>query len=200
MPDLVSRTDLDFLLYEWLAVPDLTRFARFADHSRETFDGLLDLSEQLAEQYFAPHNRLSDATEPTFDGEKVTIIPEVGEALRAFADADLLAAPLTADQGGFGLPNVVYGACMTLFGAANAGSATRGGAGRLDVAEHAASATAAHARASFALIGSAPSARPARRGTRDTSGAASLGSPGHRPHARRDRRPGCLGRERRHRP
>lgn len=123
MPDLVSRTDLDFLLYEWLAVPDLTRFARFADHSRETFDGLLDLSEQLAEQYFAPHNRLSDATEPTFDGEKVTIIPEVGEALRAFADADLLAAPLTADQGGFGLPNVVYGACMTLFGAANAGTA-----------------------------------------------------------------------------
>jgi butyryl-CoA dehydrogenase len=34
---LLSRRDLDFLLYEWLDVELLTKRERFADHSRETF-------------------------------------------------------------------------------------------------------------------------------------------------------------------
>ena len=66
---LLSRRDLDFLLYEWLRVDELTKRDRFAEHSRETFDGVLDLCEQLATRYFAPHNKKSDANEPTFDGE-----------------------------------------------------------------------------------------------------------------------------------
>ena len=62
---LLSRRDLDFLLYEWLRVDELTKRERFAEHSRETFDGVLDLCEQLATRYFAPHNKTSDANEPT---------------------------------------------------------------------------------------------------------------------------------------
>ena len=46
---LLSRRDLDFLLYEWLRVDELTKRQRFAEHSRETFDGVLDLCEQLAD-------------------------------------------------------------------------------------------------------------------------------------------------------
>jgi hypothetical protein len=45
---LLSRRDLDFLLFEWLAVENLTTRKRFSEHSRETFDGLLDLCEELA--------------------------------------------------------------------------------------------------------------------------------------------------------
>ncbi len=62
---LLSRRDLDFLLYEWLQVDELTKRDRFAEHSRETFDAVLDLCEQLATRYFAPHNKKSDAQEPT---------------------------------------------------------------------------------------------------------------------------------------
>ena len=40
---LLSRRDLDFLLYEWLRVDELTKRERFAEHSRETFDAVLDL-------------------------------------------------------------------------------------------------------------------------------------------------------------
>ena len=126
MSHLISRRDVNFLLYEWLDVTALTEFDRFSAHSPETFDGLLDLSEQLAEEFFAPHNRAADLSEPTFDGERVRIIPEVAEAMRAFADADLLAAPLPQEQGGFGLPNSVYGACMAYFGSANAATAGYG--------------------------------------------------------------------------
>ena len=67
---LLSRRDLDFLLFEWLRVDELTKRERFAEHSRETFDAVLDLCEQLATRYFATHNKTSDANEPTFDGEQ----------------------------------------------------------------------------------------------------------------------------------
>ena len=38
---ILSRADLDFLLYEWLDVPALTTRPRFEGHSRETFDAAL---------------------------------------------------------------------------------------------------------------------------------------------------------------
>jgi alkylation response protein AidB-like acyl-CoA dehydrogenase len=97
---LLSRRDLDFLLYEWLRVDELTKRERFAEHSRETFDGVLDLCEQLATRYFAPHNKKSDANEPSFDGERVTVIGEVKEAWDAFAAADLMAMSMDQDLGG----------------------------------------------------------------------------------------------------
>ena len=77
------RNTIEFLLHDWLEVEALRNRPRFAEHSRETFDGLLDLCEQLATQYFAPHNKKSDANEPTFDGQTVTVIPEVKAALDA---------------------------------------------------------------------------------------------------------------------
>ena len=119
---VLSRRDLDFLLYEWLDIEQLCKRERFSDHSRETFDGVLDLSEQLATRYFATHNKRNDANEPTFDGEHVTIIPEVKEALDAFAKADLLSASLDSEVGGMQLPAVVAQASMAWFQAANPGT------------------------------------------------------------------------------
>ncbi|TQF68557.1 acyl-CoA dehydrogenase [Rhodococcus spelaei] len=120
---LLSRRDLDFLLYEWLDVEALTSSPRYQDHSRETFDGVLDLSEQLATRYFATHNKLSDAAEPTFDGTTVTIVPEVKEALDAFVKADLMGAGMDYEAGGLQLPATVTGACFAWFQAANVGTA-----------------------------------------------------------------------------
>ncbi|WIM95222.1 acyl-CoA dehydrogenase [Actinoplanes oblitus] len=116
---VLSRRDLDFLLYEWLDVESLTGRERFAEHSRETFDAFLDVSQQIAERDFAPHNRKNDLNEPTFDGERVTIIPEVGHALRVFAESGLLAATMDAEYGGLQLPRVVQRACFLWFQAAN---------------------------------------------------------------------------------
>ncbi len=118
-PNLMSRRDLDFLLYEWLRVDELTKRERFAEHSRETFDDVLELCEQLATRYFAPHNKKSDAQEPSFDGSKVTIIPEVKEALTAFAQADLIGMTMDKHLGGAQLPATVAGAAFAWFSAAN---------------------------------------------------------------------------------
>ena len=78
---ILSRRDLDFLLYEWLDAESLIQRQRFAEHSRETFDAVLDLCEQLATDKFANHNKKSDQNEPHYDGERVNIIPEVRQAL-----------------------------------------------------------------------------------------------------------------------
>ncbi|MDT5160498.1 MAG: hypothetical protein QOC90_808, partial [Mycobacterium sp.] len=116
---LLSRRDLDFLLYEWLRVDELTKRDRYAEHSRETFDGVLDLCEQLATRYFAPHNKKSDANEPSFDGEKVTVIGEVKEAWNAFAQADLISMAMGQALGGAQLPTAVAEAGFAWFSAAN---------------------------------------------------------------------------------
>ncbi|KAF1708142.1 acyl-CoA dehydrogenase [Pseudoxanthomonas sacheonensis] len=116
---LLSRRDLQFLLYEWLDVESLIRAERYADHSRETFDAALDTCERIATELFAPHNQKADQHEPHFDGNSVAVIEEVGPALRAFADAGLIAAGHDYALGGMQLPAVVEKAGLTYLYAAN---------------------------------------------------------------------------------
>ena len=119
---LLSRRDLEFLLYEWLRVTDLTQAPRYADHSRETFDAVLDTCERIATEMFAPHNQKADAQEPHFDGERVRLIDEVEPALRAFAEAGLIASGSDYELGGMQLPGVVGKAGLSYFYAANIGT------------------------------------------------------------------------------
>jgi len=120
---LLSRRDLEFLLYDWLDVTSLCARPRFSDHSRETFDAALDASERIAADYFLPHRRKGDLVEPTFDGERVHLIPEIAESFRAFADAGLIAAAQDYELGGMQLPVTVDKACFAYVLAANVGSA-----------------------------------------------------------------------------
>ncbi|NQD86869.1 acyl-CoA dehydrogenase [Paenarthrobacter sp. CM16] len=116
---ILSRRDLDFMLFEWLKVDELSARPRFAEHSRDTFDAVLDLSAELATAAFAPHNALGDTNEPQFDGERAHVIPEVGEALRAFNNSGLLSGAMDEEVGGAQLPHVVDRACFAWFQAAN---------------------------------------------------------------------------------
>ncbi|HZF98844.1 MAG TPA: acyl-CoA dehydrogenase family protein, partial [Pseudoxanthomonas sp.] len=119
---LLSRRDLEFLLYEWLDVQALAAAERYADHSRETFDAVLDTCERMAEELFAPHNQKADQREPQFHGEKVTLIDEVRPALQAFADAGLMAGSQDYALGGMQLPTVVEKAALAYLYAANVGT------------------------------------------------------------------------------
>jgi alkylation response protein AidB-like acyl-CoA dehydrogenase len=124
MAELIcSRRDLAFLLYEWLDVERLAQRPPYTEHSRETFDAALDTGERIATDLFAPHNRKSDLNEPILDGERVRLIPEVGQALRAFCDAGLMAAEHDEAMGGMQLPVVVAKACFAYFNGANVGTA-----------------------------------------------------------------------------
>jgi alkylation response protein AidB-like acyl-CoA dehydrogenase len=116
---LLSRRDISFMLYEWLDIERLTGAKRYAEHSRETFDAVIDVAEAVAAEHFAPHNRLSDENEPRFDGERVQIIPEVKQALERFAETGLLASTFAPELGGADLPITVATVCFGMFKAAN---------------------------------------------------------------------------------
>ncbi|HWL85907.1 MAG TPA: acyl-CoA dehydrogenase, partial [Polyangiaceae bacterium] len=116
---LISRRDLDFVLYELLRVEELTRYPRFAEHGRETFAGTIRTAYSIAEQKFAPCNRKCDVQEPRFDGERVHVIPEVKAALDAFAEAGFISAVYDEAQGGMQLPYCIALACYGIFRSAN---------------------------------------------------------------------------------
>ena len=119
---ILSRRDLDFLLYEWLDVESLTERQRFTEHSRETFDAALGLAEEIATEHFAPHNRKADENEPRMVDGKVEMIPEVSKALKVFAEAGLIAGEFDEEHGGMQLPHVVGQAVFAWFNAANVGT------------------------------------------------------------------------------
>ncbi|MCZ2823468.1 MULTISPECIES: acyl-CoA dehydrogenase [unclassified Modestobacter] len=119
---VLSPRDLEFLLHEWLQVETLTKRERYAEHSRETFDAVLELAEQIATEQFAPHNRKADENEPHVVDGKVVLIPEVAAALKVFAEAGMNAAALPEELGGLQLPAVVNQAVHVWFQAANIGT------------------------------------------------------------------------------
>jgi alkylation response protein AidB-like acyl-CoA dehydrogenase len=116
---IINRRDLEFILFELLDTEALTARPRYADHTRETFLAALDTAEALATDKFAPHNRKADENEPQFDGERVSMIPEVKEALKAFIEVGLIAAAHDYELGGMQLPVTMTQACFSWFKAAN---------------------------------------------------------------------------------
>ena len=113
------RSTLDFLLYQWLDVGSLQQRARFADHSRETFDAVLDTCERIAREKYAPFNRLVDTQEPRFDGEKVVLPQATHDAHDAYVASGMLGAAQDYDMGGMQLPYSVNASANAFFALAS---------------------------------------------------------------------------------
>ena len=121
---IVNRRDIEFFLYEMFDVESLTSRERYKDHDKETFNGALDIAEAIAEKYFLPIRHKVDANEPTFDGKKVHMIPEIKVALDAVTNAGLTCPTTDYEMGGMQLPLVAASAAFTYLSAV--GSTTLG--------------------------------------------------------------------------
>lgn len=119
---LLSRPDVDFLLFDWLGTQARLDSGAYGDLDRSTVDDLLDLAERIATEKFATHNHRNDAEEPTFDGETVVVHDEVAPALTAYYEAGLGGLSKPAELGGIELPAVISQAVGMWFSAANAAS------------------------------------------------------------------------------
>ena len=113
---LLNPRDLDFLLYELLDSAALCRAPCYAQHDRATFDAVIATARRIAEERFAPHAAKLDANEPTFDGERVHLIPEVQEAIDAYIESGFMGIAARAEFGGMELPWVVAQAACAWFG------------------------------------------------------------------------------------
>ena len=124
---IVSTRDLAFQLYELHEVEKVLRFERYQDHSRETLQAALDLALKVAAEEFAPHARLVDEEEPTFENGRVHMRPEVHKALDVLKSTGLMAASQDYERGGMQLPSAVAQMCVGMLKGANVG--TQGYAG-----------------------------------------------------------------------
>ncbi len=123
------RSTLDFILYDWLRVEDLTGRDRHSDHNRQTFDAVLDTCERLARDKYAPFNRLVDTEEPKAvmgdDGALRVILPQAThEAHQAYAQSGMLSAAQDVDMGGMQLPYVMESAANSFFAMASVSMGT----------------------------------------------------------------------------
>lgn len=116
---LIPREELNFQLYELQDCESLCSRSRFQEHNKEIFDATLDTAEKIASERFAPHNHKSDSHEPKFDGEKVTMLHEVKEAVDSYSEAGFIAGRFDFDDGGMQLPESIMLACSSYFMAAN---------------------------------------------------------------------------------
>ncbi|MDD5335551.1 MAG: acyl-CoA dehydrogenase [Rhodoferax sp.] len=113
------RPTLDFLLYQWLDAQSLNQRTRFADHSRETFDAVLDTCERIAREKYAPFNRTVDVEEPRFDGEKVILPQATHDAHKAYAASGMPSAAQDYEMGGMQLPYTIEAAANSFFACAS---------------------------------------------------------------------------------
>lgn len=113
------RSTIDFLLYDWLQAEGLSQRPRFADHSRDTFDAVMDTCERIAREKYAPFNRTVDTQEPQFDGEKVILPQCTYDAREAYAESGMLSAAQDYEMGGMQLPYTVEAAANCFFAAAS---------------------------------------------------------------------------------
>jgi butyryl-CoA dehydrogenase len=121
---IISRRDLEFFLYEMFDVESLNSRDRYQDHDKETFNAAMDTAQAIAEKHFLPIRKKVDANEPTFDGEKVHMIPEIKTALDAVMDAGLTCPTTDYEMGGMQLPLVAASGAFAYLSAV--GSTTLG--------------------------------------------------------------------------
>ncbi|MEQ3696234.1 MAG: acyl-CoA dehydrogenase [Pseudomonadales bacterium] len=118
MAPIISQRDVEFMVYEFFKCEELTQRERYADHNRETFDATIDIARRIAEDQFLPIQMKLDANQPTFDGERVHMIPELKVALDTVIESGLGASTADFELGGMQLPNVVASAAYAYLSAA----------------------------------------------------------------------------------
>ncbi|MGX9460507.1 acyl-CoA dehydrogenase [Shewanella sp. A14] len=107
---LMNERDLEFMLYELFDSEGLTKRERYQDHDRQTFNEVVNTAKAIAEKYFLPIRQKMDVEQPTFDGKKVHIVPELKTAIDAVNGSGIGSATADYDLGGMQLPPIIASA------------------------------------------------------------------------------------------
>ncbi len=107
---LMNERDLTFMLYELFDSEALINRERYQDHDRHTFNEVVNTAKAIAEKHFLPIRQKLDTHQPTFDGKKVHLIPELKPAIDAVNEAGIASATADYDLGGMQLPPIIASA------------------------------------------------------------------------------------------
>lgn len=115
----VSRRNLDFMLYEVLDVERLSKRPHYEDHSRETYDLVLDTALKMAKDLLYPCLKEMDEKPPVLEEGRVKVHPAVKDIMKQWGEGGWIAAAMPYEVGGQQLPTVLTTACTYAFAAAN---------------------------------------------------------------------------------
>jgi len=107
---LMNDRDLEFMLYELFNSEALINRERYQDHDRHTFNEVINTAKAIAEKHFLPIRQKLDTHQPTFDGKKVHLIPELKPAIDALNASGLGSATADYDLDGMQLPPIIASA------------------------------------------------------------------------------------------
>ncbi|MDD8058452.1 acyl-CoA dehydrogenase [Shewanella metallivivens] len=110
---LMNERDLEFMLYELFDSEGLASRERYQDHDRQTFNEVINTAKVIAEKHFLPIRQKLDTHQPTFDGKKVHIIPELKTAIDAVNHSGIGSATADYDVGGMQLPPIIASAASS---------------------------------------------------------------------------------------
>ncbi len=116
-----SKRNLHFLLHEVFKAEELTKYAYFSDHDRETFNLVLDSATYIADTLMHPYLKDVDRNQPELKNGQVTVHPRVKEYLKAVGEAGIIGAGFPFEQGGQQLPEMISSCIGFILMAANNG-------------------------------------------------------------------------------
>ena len=120
---LIDDRDVEFLLYDVHAIHRLCELPAFAEHSRETFDILLDSARRLAREVLYPAYQPMDADPPVFADGRVKAHPRMHAIYPRLVELGLISAARPPEVGGMNLPQTVTSMAMAYLFAANLSAA-----------------------------------------------------------------------------
>jgi butyryl-CoA dehydrogenase len=115
----INLRNLRFLLYEVLDLEGLSRFPYFAEHGRDTFDGVLDTASRMAAEVLWPAFQAMDLEQPTLVDGAVRVHPVVRTVMREWGAGGWISAHAPTALGGQQLPGTLLAAARGIFSAAN---------------------------------------------------------------------------------
>ncbi|MHB8089991.1 MAG: acyl-CoA dehydrogenase [Syntrophales bacterium] len=115
----ISLRNLQFLLHEMFDATALTKYPYFEEHSKETFDMVIDTAMRMGKDLLYPYLNEMDKKPPEFREGKVFVHPLAAQVMKACGEGGWIGAQDSYEHGGQQIPNIIMTSFWGIFCAAN---------------------------------------------------------------------------------
>jgi alkylation response protein AidB-like acyl-CoA dehydrogenase len=114
---VIDTRDVHFILFEMLEVDKMSKYNKFKDFDRATYDEVIALAEKIAMDKLEPFNTEADKTHAIYKPEtKEVIIPPCFKAAHeGYYGAGFYGVSVDQELGGMGMPFPIYYATLDFF-------------------------------------------------------------------------------------
>lgn len=117
----VSKRNLKFMLYEVFNAEELSQYEFFQDHSRETFDMIIDTFYKIGVDFLYPLYQELDKNPPQYVDGQAKVNPAYREYMKMCGEVGWINANWSYEEGGQQVPTTITMACSYILAAANCG-------------------------------------------------------------------------------